>query len=83
MLALALLFAPPALPPAWHGTWAGILHISPASGEPKTVAMKLGIHPMGGGRHTWTLAYGDGDKKDERTYELVPGDQPGQFVIDE
>lgn len=85
MLALAVLTlaAPPSLPPAWHGAWAGTLHVTPAAGEPTTVAMSLVVKPLAGGRLTWTLTYGDGDKKDIRRYELVPGDKPGRFVIDE
>jgi hypothetical protein len=73
------------LPAAWHGHWAGKLRVISAKAEPMNAHMELHITPLDGGNYTWTIVYGDGDKKrQERKYELVPGDKgPDHFVIDE
>lgn len=84
-LVLAVLFAQPKaepLPADWHGTWAGTLVVSGA--KSLEVPMTLSIKPLDGGRVTWTVVRGEGDKKQELPYELVPvPGKPGQFEIDE
>lgn len=82
-LVALILAAPPELPAAWHGTWAGTMLNTPADGKPTEVPMGLTVRPLAGGRLTWAITYGDGDKKQVRGYELVPGDKPGRFVVDE
>lgn len=68
------------LPAGWHGTWKGTLEIDPPiPGHPARVAMELRIAPLDGGKTTWTLVY-DGVA---RGYELLPGAEPGRFVVDE
>ncbi|MFO0826669.1 MAG: hypothetical protein U0572_00845 [Phycisphaerales bacterium] len=74
--------ASPLLPVAWHGTWRGELEI--ASTPAQRVPMELDIQPLDGGKRlTWRMTYGDGASKQVRAYELLPGDAPNRFVIDE
>lgn len=92
---IVLLFAPalalagdvkdkPVLPTEWHGQWAGKLRVFPAAGAPQSAPMELHIRPLDSGHYTWTIIYGDGEKRQIRKYELKPGDKgPTHFVIDE
>jgi hypothetical protein len=76
---------PPALPAGWVGKWAGTLTITTDKGDPQELPMTLEVRPLAdGGRYTWRLVYGDGEKRQTRDYELVakPG-KPGRFEIDE
>lgn len=75
----------PALPREWHGTWAGTLVITPATGTPSEVAISLRVAPIEGSRSlTWAITYGKGEKASVRDYRLVPdGDHGGRFKIDE
>lgn len=71
------------LPAAWHGTWQGTLHIN--NGKSKSeVAFKLAIKPLDAARVTWHITYGEGDKANTRSYELVAlPKKPGLFELDE
>jgi hypothetical protein len=83
-LALAQPPEPTQLPPAWYGTWAGTLTVTPEKGDPRTVPMALEIAPIPDtNRYTFRLTYGPEGTR-PRDYELVPKkDKPGRFEIDE
>jgi hypothetical protein len=90
MAALAAATPPPKIPPlsplrfGWVGKWTGTLVITPADGEPKSIAMELELAPLSGDKYTWRLVYDDAGKRQVREYELVPKpDKPGRFEIDE
>lgn len=71
----------PALPPAWHGAWRGDLYIA---GRAEPVPMGIDIAPIKGrDAWTWRITYGEGENAQVRAYELLPGDAPGRFVVDE
>jgi hypothetical protein len=71
-----------ALPKAWHGHWKGKLVIHNEGGKETTVPMELIVKPKGA-RYDWQIAYGEGEKKQTRAYELAVLDKPGRFTIDE
>ena len=76
---------PPALPAGWVGKWAGTLTITTDKGDPQELPMTLEVRPLAdGGRYTWRLVYGEGEKKQTRDYELVAkAGKPNRFEIDE
>ncbi len=69
----------------WLGYWKGNLEIFNAEGKKMEAVMELQILPTDSlNRWKWTIIYGEGDKKDERPYELVAVDlKKGHFVMDE
>jgi hypothetical protein len=69
----------------WQGVWKGTLKVSPLAGESQEVPMELHIQPIKDrSALQWQIVYGEGEKRLERDYELVPQEgKPGQFVIDE
>jgi hypothetical protein len=74
----------PTLPESWLGTYAGTFTIEGDSAiEP--FRGELRVAPIGEGPAvSWTIIYGEGDRRQVRPYELVPVDgQPGRFEIDE
>ena len=71
-------------PEDYLGTWKGPLQILKDGGVTRALEMSLSIRPKENGRYSWTLTYIDGDKVDERPYELVVKDkEKGHFEIDE
>lgn len=67
--------------PEWHGQWRGTLTIA---GAAQTIPMGLDIEPIEGrDALAWRIIYGEGSSRQVRDYELLPGDAPGRFVIDE
>ena len=82
LLVAGMISAPPL--PDWHGEWAGTLVVPRADGKPIEVPMTLKIQPIDGGRLSWTIVRGEGEKKQTLQYELVPvAGQPDRFEIDE
>lgn len=74
--------SPPVLPDEWRGQWRGTLAIAGASGQ--TIPMGLDIEAVEGrDAMTWRIIYGEGDRRQVRNYELLPGEAPGRLVIDE
>ena len=73
-----------AFPEAFLGTWSGPLQILKDGVVTRELEMSLSISPKEKDRYSWTLTYLDGDKVDERPYELVVKDkEKGHFEIDE
>lgn len=72
------------LPVAWHGNWQGsMLVYGRPNTPPQRVALGLNIAPVPEKNQlTWTLQYGEGDKKSVRPYVLIRTPQ-GQLQIDE
>src|SRR3954454_8233659 len=70
---------------AWDGVWKGGCQLEGADGtKPQEVAMELHVGDLAGGKKTWKIVYGTGDKRRPRPYELAPVEgKPGRFVIDE
>lgn len=74
----------PALPAEWHGEWTGELVIFAPDGKTTTVPLTLIVKPFEkSDALTWKAIYGDGAKAVVKDYNLVPGDKPGRFRIDE
>lgn len=72
------------LPRAWHGQWKGTLKVPDAAGKVSDVPMSLEIQPgKDAKRLTWKITYGEGAKASVRDYELLAGDKPHRFTIDE
>lgn len=64
------------LPEEWHGLWKGDLPL-PQGG---TIPMSLEVEPLEESNGvTWRITYGE----QVRDYELLPGDEPGLYVVDE
>jgi hypothetical protein len=92
-LPLLLAFAPPLvagdkpapLPADWHGTWTGKLVITSPADLTTEVPVALAVEPIRGTDEvTWAVTYGEGGKKVEKGYKLVPvAGKPGRFRIDE
>ena len=73
------------LPTAWIGTWAGKLDIIASNGSKNSVAMQLIIAPTDSvNRWNWHIIYGEGDKKQDRKYQLISiNPAKGWYKIDE
>lgn len=78
---------PLAFPQDWEGDWQGNLTIWRPGIDTavQQVPMALHIHPTADSlRWTWVMVYGEGEQRDERTYELVArGPDKGLYEIDE
>ena len=71
-------------PEDYLGTWSGPLQILKDGKVTHELEMNLTIAPIEKDRFSWTLTYIDGDKVDERPYELVVKDkEKGHFEVDE
>lgn len=68
----------------WVGEWEGRLEIFNVKGKSMDLYMGLNILPLENDRYTWTIIYGEGEKRQERKYELMPKDTAkGHYLIDE
>ena len=71
-------------PKDWLGEWEGNLEVFNAKGKSMELYMGLNILPIENDRYTWTIIYGEGEKRQERKYELMPKDTAkGHYLIDE
>jgi len=73
------------LPAVWDGVWKGVCQLETADGKkPQEVPMELHVGDLAGGKKTWKIVYGSGERRQTRPYELAPvAGKPGRFVIDE
>lgn len=70
----------------WLGTWSGIATNHRPDGSSFDFPMSLDIGPIEGStdRYTWTINYGEGERRQVRPYELAVIDpDTGRFAIDE
>jgi len=73
-------------PASWAGVWTGPCRSGPPpSGDKIVFPMELHVAPIDGREAwTWTIVYGEGDKRQVRPYELVPVDaKKHHWKIDE
>jgi hypothetical protein len=72
-------------PENWYGKWKGTLMIYNNNGKTQEIAMEIHIEPTDSvNRCKMTLIYGEGDKANERPYELVTIDaENGYYQTDE
>jgi hypothetical protein len=90
-LGLAPLFAvatalaqAPTFPADWQGHWRGKLDIYKTSGVASQFPMQLIISSLDSARYRFALIYGEGEKVDERPYELLVIDPvKGHYRVDE
>jgi hypothetical protein len=73
------------IPLDWIGIWAGKLEISLSNGTKQTVPMQLHIAKHDStDRWAWTIIYGEGEKRQERKYQLIAQNSTkGWYKIDE
>jgi len=67
----------------WLGEWSGTLEIHNAKGLSQTVAMGLNIAQISDSSWTWQIVYGEGQSRQERNYELIKTEGPGNYIVDE
>lgn len=70
----------------WLGTWSGTAINHRPDGSSFDFPMILAIAPIDGAtdRYTWTITYGEGERRQVRPYELVViDDASGLYAIDE
>lgn len=70
----------------WLGTWSGTATNHRPDGSSFDFPMVLQIGPIEGStdRYTWTITYGEGERRQVRPYELAVIDpDTGRFAIDE
>jgi len=71
-------------PEAWIGEWEGQLEIFRGQKKVQEIYMGLNILPIDSTTYTWTIIYGDGEKRQERKYEIKPKNkEAGHYIIDE
>ena len=71
-------------PEDWVGEWEGQLNIYNAKGKTMDLYMGLNILPIEGEKHTFTIIYGEGEKAQERKYEIFPKDTAlDHYMVDE
>jgi hypothetical protein len=71
-------------PEDWTGEWEGQLNIYNAKGKTMDVYMGLNILPIEGDKYSFTIIYGQGEKAQERKYEIFPKDTArGHYIVDE
>ena len=59
------------LPASWTGVWKGTRQARPPGGRMNRFAMELHILPAPDPeRMTWILVYGEGERRQERNYEI-------------
>lgn len=71
---------------AWLGTWSGTATNHRPDGTTYDFPMTLEIVPVGDqtDHYTWTITYGEGERRQVRPYELIVIDAPsGRYAIDE
>lgn len=74
----------PRLDTAWHGHWAGTLHIRSVDGKEQEAPMELIVEPIKDSTTLkWQVVYGEGKTRQVRDYRLVPQEKPNHFVVDE
>lgn len=75
----------PGFPETWFGHWRGRLAIHDPSGSVQYAPMEMHIGPeVGDDRVRWTIVYGEGERRQERPYELVTVDATAQrYEVDE
>ena len=67
----------------WLGEWSGTLEIYTTKGLVQTVVMELNVAVKSDSSWQWQIVYGEGDSRQERNYELLTTEEPGQYIIDE
>lgn len=73
----------PVLPAEWHGEWTGEMVVYGPEGKTSKVPLTLTIQPRQGREGwSWKAVYGSA-KPIIKDYQLLAGDRPGRFVIDE
>ena len=71
---------------AWHGAWSGTVTSTSPGGRTLEFPMSLAIDPHENDKQrlSWTITYGEGERRDERPYELLAVDHDrGHYRIDE
>jgi hypothetical protein len=75
---------PTGFPAAVLGTYRGTCRSEQPGGAVSEFAMELTLAPIEGREaFAFTIVYGEGERRQVRAYELLPGDAPGRFSIDE
>lgn len=71
-------------PQDWAGEWEGRLNIYKRTGKSMDLYMGLNILPIDSIRHTFTIIYGEGEKRQERLYEVFQKKgEIGHYIVDE
>jgi len=71
-------------PAEWLGNWRGTLEIHKSQGAGSQYPMQLKISQLDSIKYRFALIYGQGDKIDERPYELLVIDAAkGHYRVDE
>ncbi|MCP3858961.1 MAG: hypothetical protein GY704_04860, partial [Phycisphaeraceae bacterium] len=75
----------PAFPASWIGRWKGAARSAIRGAPDREFTMELHVAPIPDrDAHTWTIVYGEGERRRVRAYEIVPVDAAaGHFRIDE
>ncbi len=75
----------PTFPTSWVGHWKGAARAALRGRPDREFTMELVIAPIPGrDAFTWTIVYAEGERRQERAYEIVPVDAAaGHFRIDE
>jgi hypothetical protein len=73
------------LPKSWHGTWNGLLVITPPSNKTTEIPISLKIEPVKDSENvTWAITYHEKEKDLVKDYTLKPNaKKPGLYDIDE
>ncbi|MCU0726409.1 MAG: hypothetical protein MUE73_11560 [Planctomycetes bacterium] len=73
-----------AFPASFAGEYRGTCRAEGPAGAPSEFPMELALAPVPG-REAWSfsIVYGEGERRQVRAYELLPGESPGRFRIDE
>jgi hypothetical protein len=72
------------LPDEWYGRWTGTVKATSVDGKDSEFAMDLDIQPLKDSKgYQWKIVYGEGKKRQDRNYELIPQEKANHFVIDE
>lgn len=72
-------------PQDWLGVWKGTMTLDYSSGKYQEIACEVHIKTTDSTNvWKWIIVYGEGDKRQERKYELIAKDlEKGIYVIDE
>ena len=74
----------PVFPASWVGTWSGRCDLVRGGKTVSDFAMELHVAPTKDGAYTWTIIYGEGEKRQVRPYELMPAEgRADHWRIDE
>ncbi len=75
----------PAFPASWVGQWKGAARSAIRGAPDREFTMELHVAPIPDrDAYTWTIVYGEGERRRVRAYEIAPVDAAaGHFRIDE